>query len=222
MSNHSGPQREPKAVSGPLAPIHFSKELFNTPSLNLYPSIFHFILLSLCLPFIPYPPLWLPLSLYSSITLSYIHPSFDLCPYSCPCIHDRVYKALNLRDYLHRFPLLSPTPFSSLHASFTLHGCFFLYDLNSPSPSCGISFSFSLHLSAPAVCPSVNNPSAHGGIARLTEKTQSFLFTLSEVIYAVRWRVCPWLKQLNRRRKGRRPETAREDEPRSCLSCYAK
>ena len=90
----------------------------------IHPSFTLFPFLSACLLY-PHPPLWLPLSLYSSITLSYIHPSFDLCPYSCPCIHDRVYKALNLRDYLHRFPLLSPTPFSSLHASFTLDGCVF-------------------------------------------------------------------------------------------------
>lgn len=79
-----------------------------------------------------------------------------------------------------------------------------------------------LSIFLPPVYPSGNNPSARGGIARLTEKTQSFLFTLSEVIYAVRWRVCPWLKQLDRRRKGRRPETAREEEPRSCLSFYAR
>lgn len=153
MSNHSSPQREPKAVSGPLARSTSLKNCLIPPlSAFIHPSFTLFPFLSACLLY-PYPPLWLPLSLYSSITLSYIHPSFDLCPYSCPCIHDRVYKALNLRDYLHRFPLLSPTPFSSLHASFTLHGCFFLYDLNSPSPSPsrGISFSFSLHLSAPGV-----------------------------------------------------------------------
>ncbi len=69
------------------------------PYFTLFPFFF-------CLPLHPYLPLWLPLSRYSSITLSSLHPSFDLCPYSRPYIHDGVYKALNLRDYLYRFPLL--------------------------------------------------------------------------------------------------------------------
>lgn len=108
VSLESDLQQEPKAVSGPLAPIHFSKALFNTLSLYLYPFIFHCICLSFSWPVHPHLPLRLPLSLHSSITLSHIHLSFDLRPHPCPCVHGGVYKALNLEDYLHRFPLPLP------------------------------------------------------------------------------------------------------------------
>lgn len=201
MNHQSDPQREPKAVSGPLAPIHFCKALLNTPSLYLYPSIFHFIPFSLCLPLHPDLPLWLPLSLYSSITLSCIHLCFDLCPYSCPRIHDGVYKALNLRDYLHRFPFPSPTLFSSLHAFFTLYSCFLnLSAICTLSLLLPTSHFLSLHLSiSPVVDLSVKDPSVLGRIGGLIEKTQSVLFSHSDVIYALMWRVFLLLKWLDRR-----------------------
>lgn len=163
------------------------------PSLQLYPSIFHSIPLSSCLPLHPYLPSWLHLPLLSSITLAYIHPSFDLCPSSHSCFHEVVYKALNLRDYLHRFTLPSLTLFSSLHASFILYSSF----LNFISTICTLSlllptflFFYRFHLLIhPAVYLWVNNPLVWGRIAGQIEKTHSFLFTFSEVIYALMWRV---------------------------------
>lgn len=45
----------------------------------------------------------------------------------------------------------------------------------------------------------MNNLSVLGRIVGLMEKTYSFLFTLSKVIYVVMWRVCLWLKRLDSR-----------------------
>lgn len=132
--------------------------------------------------------------------LSSIHPSFDLCPYSCPCNHDGEYKGLNLRDYLYRFPLPSLTLFPSIHVSYIS----LLYSVPFALSLCVSTLFYwhflSLHfVICPAVYPSLSNPPVLGRIVGLIEKTQSFLLTLSEVIYVLMWRVCLWLKRLDRR-----------------------
>lgn len=153
--------------------------------------------------------------------LSSIHPSFDLCPYSCPCNHDGEYKGLIFRDYLYRFPLPSLTLFPSIHVSYIslLFSVPFALSLCLSPPF--YRHFLSLHFFiCPAVYPSLSNPSVLGRIVGLIEKTQSFLLTLSGVIYVLMWRVCLWLKRLDRRitegkihsweKKGRYQESKRE------------
>lgn len=149
----------------------------------------------------------MPLSSFTTLSfpllihyLSSIHPSFDLCPYSCPCNHDEEHKGLNLRDYLYRFPLPSVTRFPSVHASYILLVFSVPFALClCLSPLFCHNF-LSLHFFIwPAVYTSLSNPSALGRIVGLIEKTQSFSLVLIEVIYVLMWRVCLWLKRLVRK-----------------------
>lgn len=77
-----------------MAPIHFTKALFNTPFLYQYPSIFHFIPLSLLLPLqcsffmtlFPFPqPLLYPPFIHPS---TFVHPAVhaSIMEYTKPCI----------------------------------------------------------------------------------------------------------------------------------------
>lgn len=162
----------------------------------LIPPLSTYIHLSFTLfPFLP-ACLYTPTSLYDSLSPS-THPLL-YPPFIRPLtsVHTPVHASMmectkpwilgiTSTDFLSSLTLLS-----SLHASFPLYSSFLLnfslYHLHSLYPSTDISFSFYISI-CPAVYPVVNNPSVPGRIVGLIERTQSFLFTLSEVIYTVMW-----------------------------------
>lgn len=115
--------REPKAICGPLAPIHCSKALFNTPSIHLSYTVLPFR--SACL----YTPTFLYDSLFPS-THPLLYPPF-ICPLTSVYTPVRAFMmewtkprifGITFIDFLSFLTL-----FLSLHASFTLYSSFFSF-----------------------------------------------------------------------------------------------